>query len=170
MRLTSVLLVGGSSTDSSIPPSLGGVSVAQVTIISNDSPRGTITFSQDSYTVQEDVGEVDIVIDREQGTIGEVSVVYFIINRQALNGEDFVFEPLNDVVFVAGQPNSTLTIPVIDDSDPETEEQFCVGLRLPRNGAILGNITMSKEKQSNTYIRTVICLTKNSPIKLYHED
>lgn len=144
MQLTSVELVGGA--DGTIPPSLGSASVAEVTIGSNDSPRGTITFLQDSYMVQEDVGTVDILISREQGTVGQVSVVYFITNQQATNGEDFMVEPLDDVVFAAGQASSTLSIPIMDDSEPEIEEEFCVGLRLPRDGAILGNITMSKSK------------------------
>lgn len=142
MRLTSVTLVGGA--DGTVPPTVGVASVAEVTITSNDSPRGTLTFLQDSYLVQEDVGSVGIVIAREQGTIGRVSVVYFVGNLQAMNGLDFAVEPVDAVVFEMGQPNFTLSIPITNDSEPEIEEQFCVGLRLPRDGAILGNITASK--------------------------
>lgn len=142
MRLTSVSLLGGST--GTVPPTVGVASVAQVTIQSNDSPRGTLTFLQESYMVQEDVGSVDIVIAREQGTIGQVSVVYFVLNVQAMIGQDFVIEPVDAVVFAPGQDNFTLSIPITDDLLPEIEEDFCVGLRLPRDGAILGNITASK--------------------------
>ena len=137
-------LVGGS--EGTVPPSLGSASVAEVTIGSNDSPRGTITFLQDSYMVQEDVGSVDIVISRQQGTVGQVSVVYFVMNQQATNGEDFLVETLDNLVFSDGQDSSTLSIPIVDDTEPEIEERFCVGLRLPRDGAILGNITFGMDK------------------------
>ena len=143
VNLTAVTLVGGGTVTT--PPTVGEASVAEITILSNDSPRGTVTFLQDSYQVDEGVGLVEIVISREQGVFGDISVVYFIMNQQAVNGEDFQFEPLDDVVFVDGQQNSTLVIPIIDDQVPEVEEDFCVGLRLPRGGAILGNITSSKK-------------------------
>lgn len=142
VQLTSVTLLGGAT--GTVPPTVGVASVAEVTILSNDSPRGTLTFLQESYTVQEDVGSVDIVIAREQGTIGQVSVVYFVTSVQAMNGQDFVVEPVDAVVFAPGQANFTLSIPIMDDSLPEIEEDFCVGLRLPRDGAILGNVTASK--------------------------
>ncbi len=142
MRLTSVMLAGAS--DDATPPSLGVESVAEVTIAPNDSPRGTITFLQDSYSVQEDGGPLDVVIAREQGTFGQVSVVYFITGHEAVNGEDFDVEPLDDVIFMPDQANSTLRILILDDTIPEVEEEFCIGLRLPREGAILGNITKSR--------------------------
>ena len=151
VRLISVALVGGA--DGSVPPTLGTASVAEVTIAPNDSPRGIITFLQQSYMVQEDVGRVEIVIAREQGTAGQVSVVYGIINMRAMNGEDFMIEPLDDVVFAEGQASASLNIPILNDSDPEIEEEFCVALSLARDGAALGNLTRSK---GHTYIHTYI--------------
>ena len=130
--------------DGSVLPTIGAASVAEVTILPNDSPSGILTFTQLSYQVEEDAGSVDVVVSRQQGVFGQVSVVYFITNGQAVNGEDFLFLPqLDEVVFVDGQQNSTLTISITDDLLPEIEEDFCVGLRLPRNGATLGNITTS---------------------------
>lgn len=142
VQLTSVDLVDGEV--STLPPTLGSASMAEVTISPSDNPSGIITFVQESFMVQEDVGTVDIAISREQGTVGRVSVVYFITNQQAMNGDDFVIEPLDDVVFADGQDSATLTIPIVDDAEPEVEEEFCVGLRLPRDGAILGNLTLGK--------------------------
>ncbi len=142
VRLLSVTLVG--DLNDSIPPSLGASSTAEVVIIPNDSPSGEVTFIQDSYSVLEDVGSVDIIISREQGNVADVSVVYFTINVEATNGNDYIFEPLDDVMFDAGQSSSVLSIPIVDDMLPEIEEDFCIGLRLPRGGAILGNITTSK--------------------------
>ena len=147
VRLLSVSLVGG--PDETIPPSLGQATVAGVTIRPSDSPQGIITFAQVSYTVEETAGSVDIVIDREQGTVGQVSVFYFIINQQAVNEEDFLADPLGEIVFISGQAVSLLNIPIVNDTTPEIQEDFCVGLRFPRSGAILGNITTSK---ANNYV------------------
>ncbi len=143
VRLTSVTLVDGVD-GATAPPTVGVASVAEVTITSNDSPRGTLTFLQEAYLVLEAAGAVDLVIARDQGIVGQVTVLYFVTSLEAVNGEDFEFEPLDEVTFADGQVNATLSIPITDDMRPEIEEDFCVGLRLPRGGAILGNITSSK--------------------------
>lgn len=142
VRLISVTLVG--VADSSIAPSLGDSTVAQVTILPNDNPQGIISFAQPSFTVPEDVGSVDIIISREEGAFGEVSAVYNIINSQARNGEDFSVVPVDNVVFPDGQSQFTLNIPIFNDTLPEVEEEFCVELRLPRGGVLLGNTTTSE--------------------------
>lgn len=142
MYLTSVTLVGGA--DSGIPPSLGMDTVAQITIPPNDSPQGILTFIQPSYSVDENIGTVDIVICREQGSVGSVSAVYFTINEQALNNVDYVVEALDEVVFVAGQSENTLSVSIVDDLLPEIEEIFCIALRLPKFGAVIGSINKSK--------------------------
>ena len=145
MYLTSVSLVGG--VENGNPPSLGLNTVAQITILPNDSPHGIFTFVQQSYRVSEDVGSVDIMIRREQGTAGTVSVVYFIINEQALNNADYLVEPLDEVVFVAGQSELTVSVLIVNDMLPEIEEAFCMALRLPMFGAIIGRINRSKPNE-----------------------
>ena len=142
VRLLAVTLVQG--TLNSIPPTIGPNNVAMVTITSNDSPEGIITFTQDSYTVQEGVSYINITIARQQGTVGVVSVIYFSSNGLALNGEDYVVDPVNEISFSNGQSEVTLSVRIEDDDIPEVDEDFCLGLRLPRNGAVIGNISQSE--------------------------
>ena len=49
-----------------------------------------------SYSVEEDVGVFELVIERQQGVVGDVSVIYFVTNEGAVNGpsEDFLVEQL----------------------------------------------------------------------------
>lgn len=97
-----------------------------------------------SYTVEENVGVVSVVIDREQGVFGEVSVVYSISTVSA-SSADYRLEPdVGELTFAAGQSQRTLNIGIVNDNGPEIEEEFCVGLTLPRFGAVLGNITTSE--------------------------
>ena len=142
MRLLSVALVGG--TANTIPPTLGPNTVARVIIPPNDSPQGILTFTQDSYTIEEGVGSINITIARQQGSVGVVSVVYFSSNGLALNGEDYIIDPVNEVVFSNRQSEAILTVAIVDDTLPEVGESFCIGLRLPRSGAVIGNISESK--------------------------
>ena len=142
VRLLSVTLVGASND--TIPPTLGPNHVANVTITSNDSPEGILTFTQDSYTVEEGVAWVNVTIVREQGRVGVVSAIYFSTNGLALNGDDYIIDPVNEVIFSNGQSEVTLAVAIVDDNTPEEDETFCLGIRLPRFGASIGNISESK--------------------------
>lgn len=45
--------------------------------------------------MEESVGVLEVMVEREQGLVGEVSVVYFVTDEGATNGEDFVVDSLN---------------------------------------------------------------------------
>ncbi len=85
----------------------------------------------------------ELPILRVQGSVGQVSIVYFVTNGLAVNGEDFVVGQLVELVFTPGQTQRLVTIAITDDDLPEIAEQFCVQLQLPRFGVVLGNITTS---------------------------
>jgi len=142
VRLLSVTLIGASND--TIPPTLGPNHVAMVTITPNDSPEGILTFTQESYTVEEGVEWLNVTVAREQGRVGVVSAIYFSTNGLALNGEDYIIDPVNEVIFNNGQSEVTLAVAIVDDDVPEVEETFCLGLRLPRFGASIGNISESE--------------------------
>ena len=46
-------------------------------------------------TVEEGVGVLEVVVEREQGVVGAVSVVYLVTDVGATNGEDFSVDSLN---------------------------------------------------------------------------
>ncbi len=86
----------------------------------------------------------ELPILRVQGSVGRVSIVYFVTDRLAMNRQDFVVDQLVELVFSQGQTRRVVAIAITDDNLPEVDEQFCVQLQLPRFGAVLGNITTSK--------------------------
>jgi len=45
--------------------------------------------------VEEGVGVLEVVVEREQGVVGAVSVVYLVTDVGATNGEDFSVDSLN---------------------------------------------------------------------------
>lgn len=92
----------------------------------------------------EETGSVGVVISREEGAFGRVSALYFVTGGSAVLGQDFtVTDPLGEVVFEQDQTTAVININIVDDNVPELEEEFCVQLRLPQGGALLGNITTS---------------------------
>ena len=46
-------------------------------------------------TVEEGVGVLEVVVERVQGVVGAVSVVYLVTDVGATNGEDFSVDSLN---------------------------------------------------------------------------
>ena len=45
--------------------------------------------------MEEGVGVLEVVVEREQGVVGTVSVVYLVTDEGATNGEDFSVDSLN---------------------------------------------------------------------------
>ena len=98
------------SEDGDVPPSIGDNDQAQVTILPNDNPEGILNFAQTrcwhtthtlctlvnvsvlkhSVTVSEDVGQVELTVRRDQGTVGRVSAVVLLIDQGATADEDYI--------------------------------------------------------------------------------
>ena len=45
--------------------------------------------------MEEGVGVLEVVVEREQGVVGTVSVVYLVTDEGATNGQDFSVDSLN---------------------------------------------------------------------------
>ena len=45
--------------------------------------------------MEESVGVLEVVVEREQGVVGTVSVVYLVTDEGATNGQDFSVDSLN---------------------------------------------------------------------------
>lgn len=114
-----------------------------------------------SINVTEDVGDVILTVYRDQGVVGEVSVVVLITDQGAILGEDFngtnlevrVFlfllhssvnlctcSYIQKIVFVSGDLQEDVVINVVDDDLPELNEAFCIRLVLPEGGAVVGEV------------------------------
>ena len=125
-----------------MPPSLGTNTRIEVTILQNDNPFGVISLTNTIFRVNE--GETAAIsLVRSEGTFGSVSVQYTIVNGQAIVGRDYNLpQGSPTVVFAAGQSTASILIPIIDDSDPELQEDFTVQVSLTAGSAAsLGTVT-----------------------------
>lgn len=71
------------------------------------------------------------------GEFGIIGVSYVVTNLTAQYGEDYLFSD-GRITLDAGQRMFNLTIPLLDDNDPEDRESFRVQLTSVDGGARLG--------------------------------
>lgn len=116
-----------------------------------------------SINVTEDVGDVVLTIYRDQGRVGNISVVLLITGQGAMIDEDFngtnlevrlfffivvlfythvqcSYTYIQEIVFVSGDSQEDVVINIVDDNLPELSEVFCVSLVLPEGGAEVGEV------------------------------
>jgi len=118
---------------------LGPVSVANVTILNDDEP-GTFGFSAASYSAQESSKKMEVIVERKNGSDGEVKVAYTTVDGTACAGQDFVATE-GTLVFKHMETQKSIIIPLIEDDAYEKEETFKIELSLPGspdNGAKYG--------------------------------
>lgn len=104
----------------------------------SDNPAGTLGFAQEAWSVAEDAGYVDLVVQRAGGTTGEVTVQVATQAGSATAGADF--ETVATTLTWAdgtGAP-ATVRVPILGDALAESGETFTVVLSNPTNGAELG--------------------------------
>lgn len=103
------------------------------------SDAGAIGLTLENLTIDEGVGDLNVILFRADGADGEVSVDYTTV-AQTADGDDFV-EASGTITFGAGETGQQITIDILDDPELETDETFAITLSNPTNGATLGAIT-----------------------------
>jgi len=116
---------------------IGELSNAVLTIIDNDYPPA-IQFETASFSVMEDAGQADIKVVRGGDLEAVASVVYATSDGTATGGLDYS-TVAGLVYFAPGQGEVTLSIPIIDDLNPEPAETVNLVLSEPV-GLPLGSI------------------------------
>lgn len=104
------------------------------------SAPGQIQFSNDSYSVAENAGAVQLSVTRPPGDVnGAVSVSYAPVDGTAVNGSDFFLA--SGTLHWEDQEGGTknLVVPIQSDSMFEGDETLTVTLSNPTGGAILGS-------------------------------
>jgi hypothetical protein len=109
-----------------------GTSQATGTINDNDS----VTFSISGGTATEG-GSVAFTVTRGGMTTGTYSVNYATANGSATAGSDYTTTS-GTLTFVSGQTQQTISVPTIDDTQIESQENFYVNLSSPTGGATIG--------------------------------
>ncbi len=115
---------------------LGTATTAVLSLVDNDGP-GILQFSAANYTVNENVGNATITVNRVRASDATVTVAYTANRGTATPGVDFT-ATTGTLSFGPGQTSRTFTIPIINDILLERQERIIVTLSSPTGGATLG--------------------------------
>ncbi|XP_048148598.1 adhesion G-protein coupled receptor V1 isoform X11 [Corvus hawaiiensis] len=120
---------------------LGYHTNATLTILANDDPYGVFIFSEQNrpIKVDEETKNVSLTVIRCGGLLGTVMVKYRTIGDEekspflphdvvrAIEGKDYI--PITGyVIFSTNESEATISLPILDDDDPERSESVFVEL------------------------------------------
>jgi hypothetical protein len=91
-------------------------------------------FQQDSYSVAEDAGAVEIVVERTNDSTGEVTVGVDTFDGTATAGQDYP-ATAEIVTFADGETEKTVSIPIFDNNTAEPDETFEASLSVMAGAA-----------------------------------
>ncbi|KAK9408413.1 G-protein coupled receptor 98 [Crotalus adamanteus] len=139
INLTSVKLVTYPLT--SFPPRLDmdGLT-AQIIIDTNDGARGVISWQNTRFDVNEINVNLTLVIFRDRGLYGNVSLFLYAQNLEAYQGLDFNLSA-RTLCFADGERYKYIEVQIFDDEIPERDERFQLILTNPSLGLELGENT-----------------------------
>jgi uncharacterized delta-60 repeat protein len=124
----------------------GGATISQsvgTVSIQDDDVPGTLAFIQTATVVDETDGSMTVSVSRSIGNRGAVSVSYATTAGSATDGSDFT--GTSGILSWADgdSANKSFTIPILDDTAVEFDENFTVALSTPTGGASLGNALLT---------------------------
>ena len=109
-------------------------------LVGPEPEPGSIGLTLETLTIDEDLGVLNVVVFRADGTDGTVTVDYSTVEGTASEGADY--EAISGTLtFAEGVTGQQLSIPILDDRAVESEETFAIVLSNPGGGATLGGIT-----------------------------
>ncbi|WP_287627446.1 MULTISPECIES: Calx-beta domain-containing protein [unclassified Microcystis] len=130
------LLFDGTDDYISIPHDSNAVTI---TIIDDDIPKpGTLAFSDAQFSVNEDGTPVNVVtINRTGGSDGQVGATIALSDGTAKRPNDY---PNNSipVIFNNGETSKTITIPIVDDLQFESNKTLNLTLTNATGAATIG--------------------------------
>ena len=99
---------------------------------------GVLQLDASSYTVDEDDGSLTVTVNRTGGSAGTVMVNYSTSpSFNATPGLDYT-PVTGTLTFGPGETTKTFNVPILEDAQAESSEQFNVILSGPVGGAALG--------------------------------
>ncbi|MDJ0653578.1 MAG: Calx-beta domain-containing protein [Xanthomonadales bacterium] len=104
-------------------------------------PPGILGFEQSQIVVDESVGAVELVVQRNNGARDAVSIDYDTTNGSAIGGADFTATSGVLIFGDADDNDQRITVQIIDDDEHEPDQDFRVALTNPQGGANLGPVT-----------------------------
>jgi len=115
-----------------------GTSLATVTIASDAPPQGMFAIESGDVTVNEQDGTAQAYVSRGYSSVGAVSVTVTLMPDTATAGDDFDGDAVT-VTWADGDSDPKLVeIPIVNNLDHESTEEFTMQLSDPTGGAIVG--------------------------------
>ncbi|MBL8816975.1 MAG: choice-of-anchor M domain-containing protein [Planctomyces sp.] len=112
-------------------PNLAGYSQSSsLTLYFSVMSAGEVEFESSSYTVDESAGTASIDVVRVGGSDGRIAVNYSTSNGTASSGSDYTAAS-GTIEFLDGETRKTISIPMLDDSDTESDETIFLELTAP---------------------------------------
>ena len=120
----------------------GGVAIGAdrtmiLNIVEDGIQFGELAFDSASYTVNENGGSLEVTVKRSNGDAGEVSVTYATADKEATAGKDYTAVS-GTLRFADGETSKTINIPIMNDSEDESDETFVLQLSNVTGGAVEG--------------------------------
>ncbi len=113
---------------------------SEVRIVDNDFSRGSFTFNQPIFTVNENGIRATITVIRTNGSSGTVNVDYYTEDSSPLTtatpGADYT-PTHSTLTFLSGQTSRTFTIPIFNDTMVEFDENIRLLLTNATGGATI---------------------------------
>jgi len=164
-KMFSVLIINVSSGR------LGNHTNATLTVLANDDPYGLFIFSEKNrpIKVEEETKNISLTIIRLGGLLGTVVVTYRTLGDdekpsflppnvvRAIQGKDYI--PITGyTVFAANEREATISLPILDDDDPERSESVFVEL----NNTVLIEKVQDRPSKYLTYVKQKFSMQANT--------
>ncbi|MEM9828824.1 MAG: FG-GAP-like repeat-containing protein, partial [Planctomycetota bacterium] len=138
-------------------PNLNGFDASDpITVYFSVESVGTLAFEADSYSVDEDAGMASIDVVRTGGRDGRIAVDYATADGTA--GASDYTTTNGTLVFADGEIRKTITVPILEDSDAESDETFTLELS-DGSPASIDNYLRTIEGASGGLLGTVTTAT-----------
>jgi bacillopeptidase F len=98
---------------------------------------GALQFTSENYSVTENGAQVNIVVERVNGSDGTVSVDYAATDGSASSGSDYLATS-GTLTFGEGETGKNVVVTILDDMLVEGDETVLLTLSQPGGGAQLG--------------------------------
>ena len=117
---------------------LGANDFAQLILIDDDNPAGSLSWSTPDVSAIESDGTASLVVRRSGGDEGTVTGRVSVTGGSATSGVDFQL-PQTTVVFADGDAeDKTIEVTLVDDSDAEGLETIRLALSIDSGSAAVG--------------------------------
>ncbi|PAW84683.1 MAG: hypothetical protein B9S33_11185, partial [Pedosphaera sp. Tous-C6FEB] len=117
-----------------------GITTAVLTIVENDFAPGELSFSTNSYSVNEAAGSATVTVVRSNGYTGVISVNYAAVaGGTAVAGVDYT-PTSGALAFADGQLSRTFTVPILPNVATTNNLTVNLLLSLPTDGSAGGAV------------------------------